>query len=65
MFTNFESRRQEHLDPEKKYLVVYPGLHIKGTCENTKCVLFHRDVWLRQGYGNFDLGIIRCKNKCP
>jgi len=46
-------------------LVVYPGLNIRGTCENQSCLGYHKGVWVKKEYGQMSLGHIRAKNNCP
>lgn len=67
-FDNLENKQKVTLGqykPELKHLVVYPGLNIKGTCENKKCQGYQKGVWVKRGYGQLSLGQIRAKNKCP
>ena len=52
-------------DPAKKYLCVYDGLNIKGTCKNDHCPGFMKNVWVPKGYGSFDFGKVRTGNVCP
>lgn len=52
-------------DPAKKHLSVYPGLNIKGTCNNNHCPIYLQPIWVKKGYGAFDFAKLTVKNFCP
>jgi hypothetical protein len=40
------------------YRVVYPGMNVEGTCNNTKCYAYNKRVWIQKGFGDFDIGYV-------
>jgi hypothetical protein len=48
-------------------MVVYPGLNIKAFCDNSQCDSNKSKlpVWIKKGYGEFDIGRETTKNCCP
>jgi hypothetical protein len=53
----------------KTFYEVNAGLNIRGSCKNPECITFkyqmQEHVWLKKGYGIFDMAFIKNKNFCP
>jgi len=67
-FSNLNNKKEKTLgkyDPAKKHLTVHRGFNLKGRCNNENCLAYkHERSWVPKGYGTFDLGKERFKNKC-
>lgn len=48
---NRELIRLGEYDPKNPHRTVYPGLNFEGRCENPKCNVKGRMVWVQLGYG--------------
>jgi hypothetical protein len=52
-------------DPKLRHRVVYPGLVLEGTCRNYGCSVFKKNVLVKKGYGNFNIGEEITNCSCP
>jgi hypothetical protein len=56
-------------DPQRRFYVVEGGLNMKGSCENSSCISvsysLQDHIWLKKGYGIFNMAFIKNKNVCP
>jgi len=67
-FNDFSTKVEHNLgkyNENVKYLVVYPGVNIKGTCKNKNCKGYLKNVWVKKGYGIMNVGQIKTGNICP
>jgi hypothetical protein len=51
--------------PDYEYLVVVPGLNLKGMCQTPGCKANGQKTWVRLGFGTFDIGKAKHNSLCP
>ena len=44
---------------------VTKGLNMEGTCSNSKCEDYNKEVSIMKGFGTFQIAREQCKSKCP
>ncbi len=56
-------------DPRRRFYEIDYGLNIKGSCKNSSCISasyqMQDHIFVKKGYGIFDMGLIKNKNVCP
>jgi hypothetical protein len=56
-------------DPRRRFYEIDYGLNIKGSCKNSSCISasyqMQDHIFVKKGYGIFDMGLINNKNVCP
>ena len=67
-FSNMDNKNEIALKKPSsglKYRLVYPGLNLRGTCNTSQCVAYGKRIWIKKGFGEFDINSVRYNNKCP
>ena len=54
-------------DPKKvpAWRKISYGLNVEGICKNTTCEANHRFVWIKKGFGTFNMHEVANSSKCP
>lgn len=68
-FSNLEKQKMLNLrSPDSTtpmWEIVQKGLNLEGKCENHKCDLYRKQIWIQKGFGRFDIARMIYEINCP